>query len=127
MFENSSLCVVGNINRDVKLLGVPDSPALFRDGETSVPTIVETVGGGGANSACSAAALGMRTARLLPHFTTRDLAIPRPRRYIVYTVSGCDVNARALGFPFHVRSLAPLEKTRGVGMTAITVSSSAPA
>jgi len=52
------LCVVGNINRDVKLLGVPESPGLFRDGETSVADLVETIGGGGANSACVAAALG---------------------------------------------------------------------
>jgi sugar/nucleoside kinase (ribokinase family) len=49
---------VGNINRDVKVLDVPASPALFEDGETPVPSIVETIGGGGANSACAAAALG---------------------------------------------------------------------
>jgi sugar/nucleoside kinase (ribokinase family) len=54
------VCVVGNINRDVKLLGVPESPALFHDGETTVPGVVETIGGGGANSACVAAALGAR-------------------------------------------------------------------
>ncbi len=57
-FRGPPICVVGNINRDVKLLGVPESPALFQDGETTVPGIVETVGGGGANSACVAAALG---------------------------------------------------------------------
>jgi sugar/nucleoside kinase (ribokinase family) len=57
-FAGPRVCVVGNINRDVKLLGVPESPALFQDGETSVPGVVETVGGGGANSACVAAALG---------------------------------------------------------------------
>ena len=54
------ICVVGNINRDVKVRDVPDSPRLFCDGETSVPAIVETIGGGGANSACAAAALGAR-------------------------------------------------------------------
>lgn len=52
------LCVVGNLNRDVKLLNVPETPALFRDGETSVAAVIETIGGGGANSACVAAALG---------------------------------------------------------------------
>jgi sugar/nucleoside kinase (ribokinase family) len=57
-FASPPICVVGNVNRDVKLLGVPESPGLFRDGETSVPGLVETIGGGGANSACVAAALG---------------------------------------------------------------------
>lgn len=57
-FSGPPLCVVGNVNRDVKLLGVPESPGLFHDGETSVSGVVETIGGGGANSACAAAALG---------------------------------------------------------------------
>jgi sugar/nucleoside kinase (ribokinase family) len=57
-FRAASLSVVGNLNRDVKLQGVLGSPALLRDGETSVSGISETVGGGGANSACAAAALG---------------------------------------------------------------------
>lgn len=52
------LCVIGNVNRDVKLLGVAESAALLRDGETSVAAVGETIGGGGANSACAAAALG---------------------------------------------------------------------
>jgi sugar/nucleoside kinase (ribokinase family) len=59
-FSGSSVCVVGNINRDVKLVRVPASPGLLHDGETSVPGIIETIGGGGANSACAAAALGAR-------------------------------------------------------------------
>ena len=59
-FAGSSLCVVGNVNRDVKLLGVPPGPGLLRDGETSVAGVTETIGGGGANSACAAAALGAR-------------------------------------------------------------------
>ncbi len=59
-FSGVPLCVVGNINRDVKAQGVPESPGLLGDGETSVPRIVETIGGGGANSACAAAALGAR-------------------------------------------------------------------
>jgi 2-dehydro-3-deoxygluconokinase len=50
--------VVGNLNRDVKVQGVPGSSAVLRDGETSVSGIIETIGGGGANSACAAAALG---------------------------------------------------------------------
>ena len=57
-FSKDSLCVVGNINRDVTVHQVPGSTALLQDGETSVPRISETIGGGGANSACSAAALG---------------------------------------------------------------------
>ncbi|HEY5915174.1 MAG TPA: carbohydrate kinase family protein [Verrucomicrobiae bacterium] len=52
------VCVVGNINRDVKVQSVPATARLFEDGETPVPPIVETIGGGGANSACAAAALG---------------------------------------------------------------------
>ena len=55
------LCVVGNLNRDIKLAGVAPSPALFEDGETSVAGVIETIGGGGANSACAAAALGAAT------------------------------------------------------------------
>ncbi len=52
------LCVVGNINRDLKTAPLVASDRLFQDGETSVSSIVETIGGGGANSACIAAALG---------------------------------------------------------------------
>lgn len=52
------VCVVGNLNRDVKVMGVPGSPDLLLDGETSIAGVVETIGGGGANSACAAAALG---------------------------------------------------------------------
>ena len=62
MFENASLCVVGNINRDVKTAPFKAGDHLLRDGETSVDSIVETVGGGGANSAFAAAALGARVA-----------------------------------------------------------------
>jgi len=58
LFSGPPLCVVGNINRDVKVQGVPASTSLFEDGETSVPPVVESIGGGGANSACAAAALG---------------------------------------------------------------------
>jgi sugar/nucleoside kinase (ribokinase family) len=58
LFAGRPVCVVGNINRDVKVQSVPAAAALFKDGETSVPSIIETIGGGGANSACAAAALG---------------------------------------------------------------------
>jgi sugar/nucleoside kinase (ribokinase family) len=57
-FVNAPVCVIGNINRDVKALGVPGSPEILRDGETTVSGIIETIGGGGANSACAAASLG---------------------------------------------------------------------
>ena len=60
LFSATSLAIVGNLNRDVSLRGLPVSPRLFKDGETSVESIVETIGGGGANSACAAAALGAR-------------------------------------------------------------------
>ena len=62
MFEASSLCVVGNINRDVKTSPLHAGEPLFRDGESSVSFISETIGGGGANSAFAAAALGARVA-----------------------------------------------------------------
>ena len=57
-FAQARLCVVGNINRDVKVQEAPSSTKLLQDGETSVPAVTETIGGGGANSACAAAALG---------------------------------------------------------------------
>lgn len=63
-FRHGSLCVVGNINRDIKTAPLRADPGLFRDGETSVPYVVETIGGGGANSAFAAAALGARVAFL---------------------------------------------------------------
>ena len=52
------MCVFGNINRDVRVLRVPGSPRVLEDGETTVAEVIETMGGGGANSACAAAALG---------------------------------------------------------------------
>jgi sugar/nucleoside kinase (ribokinase family) len=64
IFQGSSLCVVGNINRDVKTANFAAGNHLFTDGETSVPSIVETIGGGGANSAFAAASLGARVAFL---------------------------------------------------------------
>lgn len=60
-FAGASLCIVGNINRDVKSAPIASGEHLFNDGETASPAIWETIGGGGANSACAAAALGART------------------------------------------------------------------
>jgi sugar/nucleoside kinase (ribokinase family) len=57
-FQQGSLCVVGNINRDIKAGPLTAGEYLFQDGEISVPCIAETIGGGGANSAFAAAALG---------------------------------------------------------------------
>ena len=64
LFTGSSLCVVGNINRDIKATRLPPGEYLFADGETSVAAIGETIGGGGANSAFAAASLGARVAFL---------------------------------------------------------------
>src|ERR1041384_3389194 len=63
-FSSSSLCVVGNINRDIKTSPLRVGEHLFHDGETSVASVAETVGGGGANSACAAATLGAKVAFL---------------------------------------------------------------
>lgn len=60
-FTDSSLCVVGNINRDIKTTPLDTGGHLFTDGESPVAAIAETIGGGGANSAFTAAALGART------------------------------------------------------------------
>jgi sugar/nucleoside kinase (ribokinase family) len=59
-FSSANLCVVGNLNRDVKLAPVKAGTYLLEDGETPVEWTTESVGGGGANSACAAAALGAR-------------------------------------------------------------------
>src|SRR5271157_124853 len=63
-FRTADLCIVGNINRDVRISPIPADDYLFADGETSVAAITETAGGGGANSAFAAAALGARVAFL---------------------------------------------------------------
>jgi sugar/nucleoside kinase (ribokinase family) len=52
------LLVVGNVNVDVKTSPLPPDPRLFTDGETSAEAIFETIGGGGANTAVAAAAMG---------------------------------------------------------------------
>jgi sugar/nucleoside kinase (ribokinase family) len=58
VFRAGRLCVVGNICRDVKIAPITPDDRLFHDGETPTQFIVETIGGGGANSALSAAGLG---------------------------------------------------------------------
>jgi sugar/nucleoside kinase (ribokinase family) len=63
-FRAANLCVVGNLNRDLKTSPLRVREQLFEDGETSAEALVETIGGGGANSACAAAALGARVAFL---------------------------------------------------------------
>jgi sugar/nucleoside kinase (ribokinase family) len=61
VFRGVKLCVVGNVCRDVKTAPLCPDERLFRDGETPTDSIVETIGGGGANSALFAAALGAET------------------------------------------------------------------
>jgi 2-dehydro-3-deoxygluconokinase len=63
-FKQSSLCVVGNLNRDVKAAPLRPGKGLFHDGETSVSYVSETIGGGGANSALTASSLGAQVAFL---------------------------------------------------------------
>jgi 2-dehydro-3-deoxygluconokinase len=63
-FSSANISIVGNINRDIKISPIPPGNYLFADGETSVTSVTETVGGGGANSALAAAALGARVAFL---------------------------------------------------------------
>jgi 2-dehydro-3-deoxygluconokinase len=58
VFCDGRLCVVGNICRDVKIAPIAPDDRLFHDGETPTQFIVETIGGGGANSALAAAGLG---------------------------------------------------------------------
>jgi len=60
----ANICIVGNINRDIRIGPIDPGSYLFADGETSVTSVTETVGGGGANSALAAATLGARVAFL---------------------------------------------------------------
>jgi sugar/nucleoside kinase (ribokinase family) len=61
ILAGTRLCVAGNINRDIKTAPFPAGEYLFRDGETSLTGVRETLGGGGANSAAIAAALGAQS------------------------------------------------------------------
>jgi sugar/nucleoside kinase (ribokinase family) len=58
VFQSSRLCVVGSICRDIKTAPICADDRLLGDGETPTEFIVETIGGGGANSALFAAGLG---------------------------------------------------------------------
>jgi sugar/nucleoside kinase (ribokinase family) len=58
VFRGRSLAIVGSICRDVKMGAIRPGPHLLEDGETPTTLIAETIGGGGANSALAAAALG---------------------------------------------------------------------
>ena len=58
VLKTGKLFVVGNVNRDIKTTPFSSGDRLFSDGETSIHGIVETIGGGGANSAAAAANLG---------------------------------------------------------------------
>jgi sugar/nucleoside kinase (ribokinase family) len=58
IFQGGRLCVVGSICRDVKTAPIGADERLLRDGETPTQFIVETIGGGGANSALFASGLG---------------------------------------------------------------------
>jgi sugar/nucleoside kinase (ribokinase family) len=62
--RTANISIVGNINRDIKLSPISPGSHLFADGETSVTSVTETIGGGGANSALAAAGLGARVAFL---------------------------------------------------------------
>jgi len=61
---SGNICVVGNVNRDLKTAPLRAGDHLFKDGETSASSITETIGGGGANSACTVASLGGRVVLL---------------------------------------------------------------
>ena len=58
VFRGRRLAIVGSICRDVKIGAIRPGPHLLEDGETPTELITETIGGGGANSALAAAALG---------------------------------------------------------------------
>ena len=58
IFRRRRLAIVGSICRDVKVAPLRPGPHLWEDGETPTAFIRETIGGGGANSALAAAALG---------------------------------------------------------------------
>ncbi len=56
--RGARLVVVGNLNRDLRTEPIGRPRRLLADGETAVGGIRATIGGGGANSAAGAAALG---------------------------------------------------------------------
>lgn len=58
VFRGRRLAIVGSICRDVKIAPIRRGRHLLEDGETPTDSIIETIGGGGANSALAAAGLG---------------------------------------------------------------------
>ena len=56
--SSEPIAIVGNINLDIKTSRIAIAEGIMADGETSVTEIYETLGGGGANTALAAAALG---------------------------------------------------------------------
>src|SRR4051794_12637971 len=63
-FRGRRLCVVGNLNRDLRTAPITPGEHLLRDGETSTRFVQETAGGGGTNSALFAARLGANVRRV---------------------------------------------------------------
>lgn len=61
ILPKKKICIVGNINRDIKVIDLQAAESLLRDGETKAGMILETIGGGAANSAAIAASLGAET------------------------------------------------------------------
>lgn len=57
VFRGRRLAIVGSVCRDVKVGPLCPGPYLLEDGETPAEFVVETIGGGAANSALAAAAL----------------------------------------------------------------------
>ena len=57
---SGAVAIVGNLNLDIKTSPIPAVSGILCDGETSVASIYETVGGGGANTAVAAAIMGGR-------------------------------------------------------------------
>ncbi len=60
VFADAEICLVGAICRDVKTAPMRPAEHLLHDGETSIGGVWETVGGGGANGAATAANLGAK-------------------------------------------------------------------
>jgi sugar/nucleoside kinase (ribokinase family) len=58
IFRGTRLCVVGSICRDLRTAPISPGEHLFHDGETPTGQILDTIGGGAANSALAAAGLG---------------------------------------------------------------------
>lgn len=56
--SQTPIAIVGNVNLDIKTGPMAADSRLFRDGETSVGEIYESIGGGGANTAVAAARMG---------------------------------------------------------------------